>query len=140
MKILIQLLHPHAHIPTQHEPWAAWYDLYSIDEYILAPGERKLFSTGIALQIPQWYYGRIAPRSGLAYNHGIDVLGGVIDASYRWAIGVILLNTSDTSLQIEPGMRIAQLIIESCHQVSFTAVDTLDESSRWTWWFGSTGK
>ena len=140
MQIPIQLLHPNAHIPTQLEPWAAWYDLYSIDEYILAPGERKLFSTGIALQIPQWYYGRIAPRSGLAYNHGIDVLGGVIDASYRWAIGVILLNTSDTSLQIEPGMRIAQLIIESCHQVSFTAVDTLDESSRWTWWFGSTGK
>ena len=80
--------------------------------------------------MPHGYYARIAPRSGLAAKHGIDVLAGVIDAGYRGDYGVVLLNTSSEPLQITKGMRIAQMIIERCHQVEFEQVDELEMTPR----------
>jgi dUTP pyrophosphatase len=97
------------------------------------------------LEIPEGYYGRIAPRSGLALKQGIDVLGGVIDASYRGEIGVILVNTTakGDELQIthiKKGDKIAQLIIEKCHQVEWEEVKELAETDRGAGGFGSTGQ
>ena len=100
MKISIKKLSDDAIIPQQLK-WGIGSDLYSIEDYSLKPWERKLFKTNIIASIPQWYYGRIAPRSGLAYKHGIDVLGGIVDANYRGDIWVILINLGQEIFHIE---------------------------------------
>ena len=92
MEIKIQKLHPRAKTPTRQKKWDAGYDLYSCDTLSISPMERKIVPVGIALEIPMGYYGRIAPRSGLAAKKGVDVLGGVIDSGYRDEIKVILIN------------------------------------------------
>src|SRR4051812_6219902 len=82
-------------IPSKGTPQSAGYDLYSIEQYTLKPLERKLFKTGLAMSIPSGMYGRIAPRSGLAFKQGIDVMAGVIDEDYRQELGVVLINLSN---------------------------------------------
>jgi len=89
----------------------AGFDLQTIEGYVLQPNERHLFKTGIGIQIPKGYYARVAPRSGLAHKHGVDVLAGVVDQSYRQEIGVILINHGDKPYTVTGGDRIAQLII-----------------------------
>ncbi len=138
--IQIKKLSAEAILPTQNSPADAGYDLYSVEEYLLQPWERKVFPTNLSLALPHGYYARIAPRSGLAAKHGIDVLAGVIDAGYRGDYGVVLLNTSSEPLQITKGMRIAQMIIERCHQVEFEQVDELEMTPRWWGAWGSSGK
>ena len=127
-------------IPARANKTDAGYDLWSVESYTLKPLERKLFKTGICVEIPEGYYGRIAPRSGLAYKHGLDTLAGVIDSSYRGEIGVILINLGDKDVYITHGDRIAQLIIETCHQPVMIEVEELNDSSRAEKGFGSTGK
>lgn len=145
MKIKIKKLNIDAVIPTQAKRGDAGYDLYSIDDSPLFGSQRRLFRTGIAIEIPEGYYGRIAPRSGLALKNGVDVLGGVVDANYRGEIGVILLNTTakGDELQIthiKKGDKIAQLIIEKCHEVEWQEVSALTETDRGAGGFGSTGQ
>jgi dUTP pyrophosphatase len=127
-------------IPSQATFSDAGYDLFSTEEYILKPGERKLFKTNISAAIPHGYYGRIAPRSGLAYKHGIDVLAGVIDSGYRGDIGIILINFWQEDFPVHEGDKIAQFIIEKCHYVEWQEGDVLPESQRGEEWRGSTGK
>ena len=129
-----------AQIPSQATLWDAGYDLYATENYTIKPGERKLFKTNISTAIPHGYYGRIAPRSGLAYKHGIDVLAGVIDAGYRGDIGVILINFWPEDFAVNEGDKIAQFIIEKCHFVTWQEVDELGESQRGEGGWGSTGK
>lgn len=140
MQILFQKLSEKAIVPSQATLWDAGYDLCSTEEYILKKGERKLFKTNISAAIPFGYYGRVAPRSGLAYKFGIDVLWGVIDAGYRWDIWVIVINFWDDEYIIHEWDKIAQLIIESCAQIERIESDTLPEADRGIGWFGSTGK
>lgn len=146
MQIPFQLLSPRAKAPTQGRPGDAGYDLYNAADghTILRPGERSLFATNIAVAIPPGYYGRIADRSGNALKRGLHVLGGVVDSAYRGNVGVILLNTNGGGedgdiIRIDPGERIAQLIIERCHEVTFEQVETLPETERGGGGFGSTG-
>ena len=127
-------------IPARANKTDAGYDLWSVESYTLKPLERKLFKTGISVEIPEGHYGRIAPRSGLAYKHGLDVLAGVIDSSYRGEIGVILINLGDKDVYITHGDRVAQLIIESCRYPEMIQVDELGVSNRGIGGFGSTGK
>lgn len=129
-----------AQIPSQATLWDAGYDLFSTEAYTLKPGERKLFKTNISTAIPHGYYGRVAPRSGLAYKHGIDVLAGVIDAGYRGDIWAILINFGTEDFVINEGDKIAQFIIEKCHFVTWQEVEDLEESQRWEWGFGSSWK
>ena len=96
--------------------------------------------TGISISIPRGYYGRVAPRSGLALRDGIDVLAGVIDAGYRGEVGVILINFGDKSFAFRKGDRIAQLIIEKCHEVEWQEVDELNGTARGDDGFGSSGE
>jgi len=108
-------LQPTASLPSRGSADAAGFDLYSNDHYVVFPGQRVVVSTGIGLQrLPTGTYGRIAPRSGLAVKHGLDVLAGVVDPDYRGEIKVVLLNTDvRTPFVIKPGYRIAQLILET---------------------------
>jgi dUTP pyrophosphatase len=139
MNIPILLTHEKSRVPTKAKRGDAGYDLYAVDYLAIQPGERMLVHTGVSMAIPPNYYGRIAPRSGLALKRGIDVLGGVIDSSYRGELGVILINTSKEVFGIDPGDKVAQLIIEACHHASFTEVQYLDETDRGDGGFGSTG-
>ena len=155
MQIKFKKLHPDAKMPTK-KPNDAGYDLYSIEGGIINPFERRLFQTGIAVEIPKGFYGRVAPRSGLAYKSGIDILAGVIDNPYRDSIGVIMYNTNGAEVfyrgihqtplgiagkyEVKPGDKIAQLIIENCQEVEFVEVEELSSSDRGTNGYGSSGR
>ncbi len=102
-------------------------------------GKRALIKTGVRMSLPFGQYGRIAPRSGLAYKNGIDVLAGVIDADYRGDVGVILLNTGDNDFIIKDGDRIAQIIIEKIDMCELIVVKDLGITDRGEGGFGSTG-
>lgn len=139
----IKLLNDKAKIPCRAHPTDAGADLFSTENCIISSGERRPVSTGISLEIPEGYYGRIAPRSGLAAKNGIDVLAGVLDSSYRGEVKVILLNTDQSDqgdFEIKAGDRIAQLIIEKHYNFDFEVVDSLEETTRSLGGFGSTGK
>lgn len=122
---------------------AAGIDLFAaIEEAItLAPLERKLIPTGIAIALPQGYEAQIRPRSGLALKHGITVLNapGTIDADYRGEIGVILINMDKGPFTIERGMRVAQMVIARYERAGWNIVEALPETERGVGGFGSTG-
>lgn len=139
MKILFQKLSEKAKIPNQATTSDAGYDLCSTEVYTLKKWERKLFKTNIALAIPHGYYGRVAPRSWLAYKYGIDVLAGVIDSWYRGDLWVIVINFWDDDYTIQEGDKIAQLIIEACHEAERIESESLPEADRgqggrWSTW------
>ena len=132
-------LHAEAKLPTRGSSDAAGLDIYAAARVVLAPGARAAVSTGLSVAIPKGFYGRIAPRSGLAVRHGIDTLSGVIDSDYRGEILCVLINHGDEPFEIETGARIAQLIIESIAMPEPTWADDLDETGRGAGGFGSTG-
>ena len=108
---------------------------------MLKPLERKLIPTGLKVEIPLGYEIQIRPRSGLAYKNGITVLNspGTIDADYRGEVGVILVNLSNENVLIEPGERIAQLVLARYENITWNEVEELDETQRGSGGFGSTG-
>jgi len=141
LKITFENTHKDGLVPTLGSIGAAGYDLYAVvdDDIILLPSERVLISTHIKIAgMPHLAYARVAPRSGLAFKHGIDVMAGVIDSDYRGVIGVILLNTSNIPFTIKTGDRIAQLIFERIEHVKFTE-GNLTNTERGDGGFGSTG-
>lgn len=150
MIIPIKFLHPEAKLPARANVNDAGYDLKSVEHVTIPRGERRLIKTGISIAIPANYYGRIAPRSGLALKNGIDVMAGVIDSTYRGEIGVILLNTEKPTQDlnssdgapfvVKPGDKIAQIIFEACHTASFVESEQLTETQRADLGFGSSGR
>jgi dUTP pyrophosphatase len=139
MSFQVRLLSEDATVPKRGTPYAAGYDLSSA-EYDEVPARgRKLIKTHIAVAVPPGTYARVAPRSGLAFKHGIDVMAGVIDEDYRGEVGVILYNTSDVPFQVSIGDRIAQLILEKIETPLVNVVEELDETDRGEGGFGSTG-
>jgi dUTP pyrophosphatase len=140
MDIHIKLLSENAKIPTQGTPFSAGYDLYAAEEAVIPRLGRKLIKTNVSMAIPMNHYGRIAPRSGLAYKNGIDILAGVIDADYRGDIGIILYNTDNNiDFSVKVGDKIAQIIIESCSSVNFVKSQDLPISKRGEGGYGHTG-
>ena len=105
-------LDPRAVLPTRGSAAAAGLDLYLIEAVRLEPGQRVLARTGLAVAVPLGFYGRLAPRSGLATKSGVDVLAGVIDADYRGEIGCLLYNSGDEPIELPEQSKICQLIIE----------------------------
>lgn len=129
-------------VPQYARPGDAGCDLVSGESVVLAPGQRALVSTGIAIALPEGYVGLVMPRSGLAAKHGIGLVNspGVIDAGYRGEIMVVVLNTdSSHEFSIEKGDRIAQLVISPVSKARFHSVQTLPGSDRGSSGFGSTG-
>ena len=139
---MIQLQRIGAHdlpLPKQSTIGAAGFDLQSADYVILYPGQRLAIPTGFAWAIPLGQVGMIRPRSGLAVRNGIDVLAGVIDADYRGDVAVVLVNHGDTSLQINFGDRIAQMVVQPCMVGVTVECDELSSTERGNGGFGSTG-
>ena len=111
------------------------------EPFTLNPLERKLVPTGLFIALPEGYEAQVRPRSGLALKHGITVLNtpGTIDADYRGEIGVVLVNLSNEPFTIEPGERIAQMVIAKHEQADFLVVEELDETERGAGGYGHTG-
>lgn len=137
--MLINLYHEEAVMPIKKSAGAAGYDLFTIDEGWLAPGQRRVFRTGIKLAILPGWVGYIRPRSGLARGDGIDVLGGVIDSDYRGDVGVILINHGQEALEVCIGDRIAQIVFHECWQSGLRQVGELPDTLRGDNGYGSTG-
>ena len=114
----------------------------SANPITLGPLERTIIGTGLKMALPEGFEAQVRPRSGLAAKHGLSVLNapGTIDADYRGEIGVILVNLSNESFTVQPGERIAQLVIAKYEQVRWKLEETLDTTERGAGGFGSTGK
>lgn len=125
--------------PSKGSKFAAGYDLFSAHDYEVLPRNKILAFTDIQVQVPHGHYGRVAPRSGLAVKHFIDVGAGVIDEDYRGNVGVVLFNFGSESFKVKRGDRIAQLICEKISYPEIEEVDSLDKSERGDGGFGSTG-
>ncbi|XP_059927613.1 deoxyuridine 5'-triphosphate nucleotidohydrolase, mitochondrial isoform X1 [Gadus macrocephalus] len=125
--------------PTRGSPRAAGYDLYSAYEYTIEPMDKALVRTDLQIAVPHGYYGRVAPRSGLAVKNFIDVGAGVVDEDYRGNVGVVLFNFAKTPFVVKKGDRIAQLICEKICYPELVMLETLDATQRGAGGFGSTG-
>ena len=127
-------------LPQQAYAGDAGLDLAACERVVLGPGERAMVATGLAVAIPPGYAGYVQPRSGLAAEHGIAIVNspGLVDSGYRGELRVILLNTDhEHPFEVEPGMRIAQLVLLSVPRVELKVVDELPASERGERGFGS---
>ena len=131
-------------LPAYETEAAAGMDIRTniAEPVTLAPLERKLFSTGLFIELPIGYEAQIRPRSGMALKRGITVLNtpGTIDADYRGEIGIILINLSSQPVTIEPGERIAQMVVAKYETATFIPVESLSSTKRGEGGFESTGK
>ena len=141
MNIIIKKLSPNAVLPSYAHPGDAGMDLCACEGVVIASGAFAVVKTGIALELPAGTEGQVRPRSGLAAKHGVTVLNapGTIDEGYRGEIGVILINHGKDTFHVEPGMRIAQLVIAPTHRATLRETAALTDTSRGAGGFGSTG-
>lgn len=142
IELRVTRLRDDALLPARAHRGDAGLDLSACEEVTIEPGERALVSTGLAVEIPEDHAGIVAPRSGLALRHGISIVNtpGVIDAGYRGEVRVILLNSDRReAFTVEPGMRIAQLLVMPVTPVEVIEVTGLTETARGAGGFGSSG-
>jgi len=140
MQLLIKKLSPNAIIPTRASQGSVGYDLYSTEDTVVpCQCGRVIVGTGIAVGLPEDVYARIAPRSGLAAKHCIDVGAGVIDPDYTGEIKVIMFNHGSVEYVIKQGDKIAQMILERCETPPIEEVIEIEDTVRGTQGFGSSG-
>jgi dUTP pyrophosphatase len=143
IELPIRRLRDDAIVPTRAYDGDAGLDLAACERVVLEPGERATVGTGLAIAIPDGYAGFVQPRSGLAAKNGITIVNtpGLVDSGYRGELKVILLNTDEhDAFVVEPGMRIAQLVVMPVPLVDPVEVDELPESERGVRGFGSSSK
>ena len=131
-------LDPRAVLPRRGSALAAGLDICSIEVVELQPKQRATVRTGLAVAIPPGFYGRVAPRSGLAVKSGLDMLAGVIDSDYRGEICCVLYNTGDEIITLPTGSKICQLIVEQIITPEAAWANDLDATARGAGGFGST--
>ena len=142
MRLAVQRLDPAARLPARAHDTDAGFDLFAIEAATLGPGERATVRTGIAIELPERHAGLVLPRSGNAARHGIALVNapGLIDEGYRGELKVLLLNTDRSEpFHIEPGDRIAQLVVLRVEGPDVVEVDHVADSTRGAGGFGSTG-
>jgi dUTP pyrophosphatase len=134
-------VHPSAVLPAYARPGDAGMDVCACEAATLQPGERKLVKTGLVMELPHGTEAQMRPRSGLALKSGVTLLNtpGTIDEGYRGEVGVILINLSDQPFEVQPGMRIAQMVIAPVLHVDTAEVAEVSGTARGTGGFGSTG-
>lgn len=140
--VAVRMLDPDLPVPAYAHPGDAGADLYAAEDATLAPGERRLVRTGLAIALPDGYVGLVHPRSGLASRLGVTVLNapGTVDAGYRGEIKVLLINHDPAEpVELKRGDRIAQLVFQRVEQAGFVEVEVLPESVRGVGGYGSTG-
>lgn len=140
--IAVKRLDPDLPLLHRAHPEDAGADLFAAEDVTLAPGQRALVGTGIAIALPVGTVGLIHPRSGLAAKQGLSIVNtpGTVDAGYRGELKVCLINTDrEQPIEITRGMRIAQLVVQRVELVGFEEVDELDETVRGAGGYGSTG-
>ena len=141
MRLAVRRLDPDARLPARAHDGDAGLDLHALGPFELAPGERAMVRTGVAVEIPEGHAGLVLPRSGLAHRHGIALVNapGLIDAGYRGEVCVLLLNTDREAPFAAAGDRIAQLVLVRVQDAEITEVEALAESARGAGGFGSSG-
>ena len=143
MNLPVAKLHEDATLPTRAHEGDAGLDLYACEAAHIGPGERWSVGTGVAVEIPEGHAGLVLPRSGLAKKHGIALVNapGLIDSGYRGELRVLLLNTDPAEIfKVEPGDRIAQLVIAPIALAEPVETEALAESVRGDGGFGSSGR
>jgi dUTP pyrophosphatase len=141
-ELQVKLLRPDARPPERTRPGDAGYDLRCVEPFALAPGERRLVPTGVAIALPTGVAGLVVPRSGLAIEHGISVVNGpgLVDPNYRGELRVILVNLGAERFEAAAGDRIAQLLLVPFVTPDLQLVDELPASERGANGFGSSGR
>lgn len=139
MSLHVKKIHPDAKLPTRACEGDAGLDLYAMEDRVVAPRERVLIGTGIALGIPHGSVGLIWDKSGIASKSGMKVMGGVIDAGYRGEVKVVLTNLGENSYLVHIGDKIAQILIQKVELLPVEEVDELPDTERNEQGFGSTG-
>ena len=142
IELPVRRLRADAVLPSRAYPGDAGLDLAACEACEIGPGERAVVSTGLAVAIPEGYAGFVLPRSGLARRHGVTIVNtpGLIDAGYRGEVQVTLLNTDAVEVfRVEPGMRVAQLVVLAVPEARLVEVGELPESERGSGGFGSSG-
>ncbi len=135
----VKRTHPEATLPTRAHPDDAGLDLYSLEDFLMEPGQGHTTKTGIAIALPRGFVGMVADRSSMA-KRGVKSAGGIIDAGYRGEIHIVLYNIGRDTIHIHKGDRIAQLLILPMATPMPVEVDSLDETSRGAKGFGSSGR
>jgi dUTP pyrophosphatase len=143
MKMDVVKLRDDAVLPVYQTAGAAGADLHAcVDEpIVLQPLERRVIPTGLAMSIPEGYEVQIRARSGMSIKHGITMVNGIgtIDADYRGEVGALVINLGQEAFTIEPGMRIAQMVVAKYEVTGWNVVESLDETERGTGGYGSSG-
>ncbi|WQZ19356.1 dUTP diphosphatase [Helicobacter pylori] len=141
MKIKIQKIHPNALIPKYQTEGSSGFDLHAVEEVTIKPHSVGLVKIGICLSLEVGYELQVRTRSGLALNHQVMVLNspGTVDNDYRGEIKVLLANLSDKDFKVQVGDRIAQGVVQKTYKAEFIECERLDETSRGSGGFGSTG-
>jgi dUTP pyrophosphatase len=138
--LIVKRMSAHAILPRRATPGSAGYDLASVEDKVVPARGKVLISTGWAMTVPHGYYGRIAPRSGLALKNHIDVGAGVCDEDFLGVVGVVLFNHGSEDFHVKIGDRIAQFIITKITTPEVLEVDKLEKTERGEGGFGSTGR
>ena len=138
--VVMYTIDKNAHAPERATAWSAGYDLRSTEEVLIGPGRCVLVGTGVHMAIPKTMYGRVAPRSSLAFKHCIFVNAGVIDSDYTGEIKACLHNAGQSTFKLQEGERVAQLIFELKGDPKLVKVSELEETARGSGGFGSTGR
>ncbi|HVZ22937.1 MAG TPA: dUTP diphosphatase [Vicinamibacterales bacterium] len=141
MQLKVKKLSPAATLPSYARAGDAGLDLFAVRQIVLEPGASALVPTGIAIELPAGTEAQVRPRSGLALKHGLTVLNtpGTVDEGYRGEVGVILINHGKTAFTVEPGMKIAQMVVSPRLEVAVVEVAELSDTERGAGGFGSTG-
>lgn len=141
MKLKVKRLCTEAKLPSYAHAGDSGMDLYSIEDVVLQPRERKLIKTGLQIALPKGFEAQVRPKSGLAANFGVTVLNtpGTIDSCYRGEVMVIMANFGKEPYKVEKGKKIAQMVIAKVEDAGVEEVEVLDETTRNAGGFGSTG-
>lgn len=140
MQIRVKRVHPEAKLPTYGHTGDAGMDLYAVEDTVLEPGKPVRVRTGIAVEIPDGYVGLCWDKSGLATNHSLKTIAGVIDSTYRGEIMVGIMNLGVETYTFKPGEKVTQMLIQKVENADIVEVEELNETLRGEGGFGSTGK
>lgn len=140
MELKVKKLTPDAILPSYAHTWDAGMDMYANETVTLKPGEIGKIKSGVSMEIPEGYVGLYWDKSGLSNNHGIKIMGGVVDSCYRGELVLGVINLGNKEYTFEKGNKVLQMLIQKVEHMEITEADELSDTDRGDKGFGSTGK